>query len=190
MPPRDVVDLSVQAPPTAVPDAAGPALSFDAVYRQQFPYVYRLVARLYGGSEIDDVVQDVFVVVHDKLASFEGRAALTTWLFRIVYRVVGAAVRRERFRRRCLSLFGREAPAPVLYASAEGVVEARSVRRALERLPFKKRSVLVLLEVEGWSCAEIAEHLGVPIDTVYTRLYHARRDLKKALSPASPEAPG
>jgi RNA polymerase sigma-70 factor (ECF subfamily) len=167
-----------------VPDAAETTLSFDEVYEHHFAYVYRLVARLYGGSEIDDVVQDVFVVVHEKLDGFEGRAALTTWLFRITFRVVGTQIRRERFRRRWLALFGQrvEMTSPT-HASDDGAADARAVRDALERLSFKKRAVLVLFEVEGWSCAEIAERLDVPVDTVYTRLHHARKELAAALSP-------
>jgi RNA polymerase sigma-70 factor (ECF subfamily) len=187
MRPRSYVDTSVQAESNAAASAAEAALSFDDVYERYFSYVYRLVARLYGGSEIDDLVQDVFIVVHEKFGSFEGRASPTTWLFQIAYRVVGAQIRKERFRRQWLNLFGLEARTIFLPASAEAVGEARAVRLALERLSFKKRTVLVLFEVEGWSCAEIAERLNVPVDTVHTRLHHARRELARALSPKRDE---
>ena len=54
------------------------------------------------------------------------------------------------------------------------------MKRTLETLSYKKRAVLVLCEVEGWSCAEIGCSLGVPTNTIYTRLYHARREFKRA----------
>ena len=156
---------------------AGERLSFEEVYEKHFDYVYRVISRLSGERDVDDLVQDVFAVVHQRLGDFEGRAQLTTWLFRIALRVVGAHVRRERLRRRCLALFGlgKESPA------ASDPEIARAVRRALDSLSFKKRTVLVLVEVEGWSCTEIGDKLGVPVDTVYTRLYHARRELAHRL---------
>ena len=74
-------------------------LTFEQLYDAYFDFVYRLVARLCGEPHPDDLVQEVFWVVHRRLGRFEGRAKVTTWLFRICYRVVGAHIRRERLRR-------------------------------------------------------------------------------------------
>ena len=132
-------------------------------------------------SEAEDLVQEVFLVVHRRLPEYRREARLTTWLFRIAYRVAGAHVRRERFRRRLLSMFGIEArtiESPA-HAAHDGA-QAEQVRAALAQLSFAKSSVLVLYEVEGWSCQEIADLLAVPLGTVHTRLHHARRDFARA----------
>jgi RNA polymerase sigma-70 factor (ECF subfamily) len=164
-------------------DSVAAPLDFDAVYEAEFDYVYRVVSRLSAGRDVDDLVQEVFFVVHRRLPDFRGDARITTWLFRIAFRVVGAHLRKERVRRRLLHLFGLESaqePQPFQPSVAEHVDDARLVRAALERLSYEKRSALVLFEVEGWSGDEIAAALGVPPGTVYTRLAHARRELKAA----------
>jgi RNA polymerase sigma-70 factor (ECF subfamily) len=167
-----------------VTDRDDDALAFDAVYDRYFDYVHRLVARLAGTSDPDDLVQEVFLVVHRRLRGFEGRASLTTWLFRIAYRVVGAHIRRERLRRALRTALGWESEpvepprGPLLVEQAE---QAAALAAALGSLSWKKRAVIVLHEVEGWPCRDIARRLGVPVDTVYTRLHHARRELATAL---------
>jgi len=169
------------SPLTDTPSLTGSAkLSFDAIYAAEFDYVYRVVSRLVGSSEAEDLVQEVFVVVHRRLPEFRGEARITTWLFQIAYRVAGAHVRRERFRRRLSLLFGlelksREAAQHPSGPSADGEL----VNAALGRLSFEKRSALVLHEVEGWTCEEIAESIGIPVGTVHTRLHHARRDFAR-----------
>ncbi|MBA3397572.1 MAG: RNA polymerase sigma factor, partial [Deltaproteobacteria bacterium] len=155
-------------------------LEFDAVYEAQFDYTYRVVVRLAGIEHAEDLTQEVFAVVHRRLQEFEGRAKLTTWLFQIAYRVVGAHLRRERLRRLC---FGptRDADdhdAATSATALRGLVQAEdsaALARALAKLPWKKRAVLVLHEVEEWSGELIAERLGIPVATVWTRLHHARK---------------
>lgn len=167
----------------AEPLAPASALDFDAVYEAEFDYVFRIVSRLAGGGDVEDLVQEVFVVAHRRLPEFRGDARLTTWLFRIAYLVVGAHVRHDRARRRVLHFFGLESQGsnPAFgRTDAERTEEARWVRAALERLSFEKRSALVLFEVEGWSGEEIAAGASVPVATVYTRLLHARREFKVA----------
>lgn len=166
---------------SAVSENAPAELTFEAIYETEFDYVYRILARLVGAPEAEDLVQEVFLVVHRRLPEYRREARLTTWLFRIAYRVAGAHVRRERFRRRLLSMFGIEArtienPAQAAHDGAD----AQQVRAALAQLSFAKSSVLVLYEVEGWSCQEIADLLAVPLGTVHTRLHHARRDFARA----------
>ncbi len=185
--------------PNAPRDAAPPegaraaAPSFADVYEQHFDYVHRLVVRLAlsSGSDHEDLVQEVFAVVHARLHAFEGRALLTTWLFQIAYRVVGAHIRKERVRRFALRAFALERHDDHQPPSAPGRIDggrrARALAQALDALPMKKRSALVLFEIEGWSCAEIAEKMGIPVDTVYTRLHHARAELARRVARALKE---
>jgi RNA polymerase sigma-70 factor (ECF subfamily) len=178
---------SLREVPIALPRTAAVSLvterpvGFDDVYEAEFAFVYRVVSRLAGSSHVEDLVQEVFEVVHRRLPEFRGEARLSTWLFRIAYRTVGAQVRRERLRRRVRELFGRETELDGAdVAVAEELDRARRVRSALERLSFDKRSALVLFEVEGCSAQEIAEAAGVPIGTIYRRLHEARREFRAA----------
>ena len=164
--------------------AQAEVLDFDTVYAQQFEYVYRVIVRLAGRSHAEDLAQDVWAVVHRRLAQFEGRAKITTWLFQIAYHVVGNHIRREQVRRGFLALVGRpveEAHEPSAARALEHAEDAARLTRAVAALPWKQRAVLVLHEVEGWSCETIAERLDVPVATVYTRLHHARKRLAAAL---------
>jgi RNA polymerase sigma-70 factor (ECF subfamily) len=137
--------------------------------------VYRVVARLAGSGDIEDLVQEVFFVVHRRLGEFRGEARVSTWLFRIAYRVVGAHIRRERLRRRMRELFGRGVELATAPNAPEDELDRKGrVERALARLSFDQRSALVLFEVEGWSASEIAEAVGAPVGTVYRRLHDAR----------------
>jgi RNA polymerase sigma-70 factor (ECF subfamily) len=156
----------------------GNAFTFDAVYLAEFDFVYRVVSRLARSEDIDDLVQEVFLVVHRRLAEFRGDARLSTWLFRIAYRVVGAHIRRERIRRRAREFFGfeRSHPAP------EPTDEQARVRTALDELSYDRRSVLVLFEVEGWTAKEIASSFGIPEGTVYRRIHDARAAFRRAYS--------
>jgi RNA polymerase sigma-70 factor, ECF subfamily len=158
--------------------------SFDVVYRHHFRQVHRWIRRLAPGADAEDLCQDVFVVVHRQLAQFEGRARISTWLFQITYRVVGAYVRRERTRRVAHTLLSWAQPSatsPALDPAVQSE-EASAVRAALATLPLKHRSVLVLFELEQWTCQDISVALCVPIETVYSRLHYARRKLAQKVA--------
>ena len=164
--------------------AADATLDFDEVYAEHFDYVYRVIVRLAGRANAEDLAQDVWAIVHRRLVEFEGRARLSTWLFQIAYHVVGNHIRRERVRRAFLGLVGRavdEPHEPSAARALELAEDAARLARAVAQLAWKQRAVLVLHEVEGWSCEVIAERMGVPVATVYTRLHHARKRLAAAL---------
>ena len=160
-------------------------LSFDQVYDAHFDYTYRVVVRLAGVAHAEDLTQEVFAVVHRRLGEFEGRAKLTTWLFQIAYRVVGAHLRRERMRQLLFGAADDEAVSASTSATAlrglERAEDSMALARALGRLAWKKRAVLVLHEVEEWSGEMIAERMGIPVATVWTRLHHARKELAAAV---------
>jgi RNA polymerase sigma-70 factor (ECF subfamily) len=150
------------------------------LYVSHFDFVYG-VARKLGTppEEIEDVVQDVFLVVFRKIDTFrQGR--LSTWIYRICANVVSDRHRRRRVRRRFASLESwlvpKPTPAPTPEQNAERVASQRAVRLVLEKMAAKKREVLALYEIDGLSGDEIAERLGCPPATVRTRLYHARRE--------------
>jgi RNA polymerase sigma-70 factor (ECF subfamily) len=155
--------------------------------------VFNLAARLLGdGEEARDVAQDVFLQVYRTLGRFEGRSSLKTWIYRIV---VNQCHNRRRFWRRRRR--DREEPldertganeaSPPGADSASPFEEvlrrerAQRVQAALLELSFDHRAALVLREVEGLGCEEIARLLGVAEGTVKSRLSRAREALRRRL---------
>lgn len=152
--------------------------AWKELYDAHFDFVYRVARRLgTPASEAEDVVHDVFLVVHKKLDQFtEGR--LTTWLYRITANVVSDRHRRRRVRDAFTEMagwFGGDAPEDP-ERLAERSSATRAVERVLERMSPKKREVFALYELEQLSGEEIAERAGIPLNTVWTRLFHARKE--------------
>lgn len=173
---------------------AGDAEAFARLVGLHEGMVYNLAARLLGdGEEAKDVAQEVFLQVYRQLGRFEGRSSLKTWIYRIV---VNQCHNRRRFWRRHkrdqeVELDERlAAPASRAqgawlaspYEQARREERARVVQKALLRLSFEQRSVLVLREVEGLSCEEVAAALRIPDGTVKSRLSRAREALRQQLT--------
>ena len=155
--------------------------------------MWRTVRRLgLQGAAIDDVVQEVFVVVHRRLDTFEERASAKTWLYGIVRRVV--ADHRRTLRRKPdrgagapqgpeLDTVASEGQGPE--ASAEQSERVRLLHRLLGELDEDKREVFVLSELEGLTLAEIAQALDANPNTIASRLRAARRQFEAALDRAT-----
>lgn len=163
------------------PFATPPHAQIAALYLEHFKFVWRSLRRLgVRESSVDDAVQDVFLVAHRKLGEFEGRSSHRVWLFAIALRVA-----REHYRRE-----GRLAldEAAVVAAAAfdDNSVELRQrvqlLDTLLHALSAPQREVFVMAEVEGFSAPEIAEALGVKLNTVYSRLRLGRRQFESALA--------
>ncbi len=168
------VGLGAQGDQTSPPHAA--RLGFEEIYAQHAGFVFR-VLRGMGVSEAsaDDAVQDVFLVVHRRLAEFDGRARVTTWLFQIALHV-GLSYRRKERRARdqtpIRDTLEDESGSPL--AHAERVQVLGRLQQVLDGLDDEKRAALVLSEIEQLTAPEIAELTGIPLNTVYTRLRRAR----------------
>ncbi len=157
----------------------GPEALTDAVVRTS-PRLVRLAARILGDlAEAEDVVQDAYLRAQESLAEgrFDGRASLSTWLYRIV---ANLAVDTLRKRKR------REQPADVGEPSdfgGEAALQARLALRELDswlaELPHEQRAALVLSAMEGQSNAEIARILGTSEGAIEQRLVRARATLRK-----------
>src|SRR5262245_27548319 len=161
-------------------------LEVRKIYREHARFVWLSLQRLGVQSfDLDDIAQDVFMVVHRRLGSFDRRARITTWLFGICMRVAANYRRRRRWAREVLA-GGSEDERPSSLAAADDILVRREQRevagRALHRLEVAKRATFVRFEIESLSCLEIAEVMNVPGGTVYSRLHSARRQLEKNLS--------
>jgi RNA polymerase sigma-70 factor (ECF subfamily) len=154
---------------------------FEAFYVEHVELVRRVLARLLGPhAGVDDAIQEVFLVAFRKRASFEGHAQPSTWLYAIARRVALSTRRQARVR----AWLGLDAaPEPADPRTPHTLFEQRAAAvqlyRLLEQLADKKRTVWILYELEGLSGETIAQVVGCPIKTVWTRLYHARRELQE-----------
>jgi RNA polymerase sigma-70 factor (ECF subfamily) len=167
--------------PTA---AAAVGLSFREVHERHADFVWRSLQRLgVRAMDLEDQMQEVFIVAHRRLASFDGSSELTTWLFGICLRVAVAHRRRAHVRRETTTHDG-EPPEPGESSDPEQSALEREARDELEALlsglDLEKRAVFVMFEIEGFTAPEIANVMGTPVGTVYSRLATARGEVEKA----------
>ena len=169
---------------TAVAAPRLPIPSFAEVYDEHFGFVWRTVRQLgVQGATIDDVVQETFIVVHRRLAEFEGRSSLKTWLYGIVRRIVRDE-RRRVTRKPTSPVDDYDAIAGEGHDpgnQAERAEAARLLLRLLAELSDDRREVFVLVELEQMTAPEVAEATGTNVNTVYTRLRAARGDFAAAV---------
>jgi RNA polymerase sigma-70 factor (ECF subfamily) len=165
-------------------------LVFADVYKEYFGFVWRSARGLgVRPSALDDVVQEIFVVVHRRLPEFAARSSVRTWLSGIVLNVVRHH-RRSVLRKSPHELSTETPPDPdALRAHGSDPYEAvalaegtRVLQRLLDELDDDKREVLVLAELEEMPVPEIAEALGLKLNTAYSRLRIAREELDRALA--------
>jgi RNA polymerase sigma-70 factor (ECF subfamily) len=180
----------VRSPGTAAArtDPADDSLSIERVYREQHAFVWRNARRLGCADEwVDDAVQEVFLVAARRLHELTSDSSLRGWLFAITFRVVQRLQRdRARYRARVHRFGTGQADASVPSHEAANHA-ARQLRELLQQLDESKRVVLILVELEGMTSAEVAAVLGIPQGTVDTRLRAARQKLHQLA--ASHDAP-
>ena len=179
--------LTLRMPSLALPLETLPELavpSFDEVYTAHFAFVWR-VLRTFGvpDSVLEDAAQDVFVVVHRRLPEFEGRSAITTWLFAIARRVAGP--HRWRVDRRTEQLaeqLDEHLPGPSdPFAALSRAQAAATVMTILDEMDEDKRIVFALVELEQLSVPEVARMLDINLNTAYSRLRLARQTFETAV---------
>jgi RNA polymerase sigma-70 factor, ECF subfamily len=188
------VDLNATEGQAAQPpqNSRAEPLTFEEVYDDNVDFVWRVVARLgVRPAAVEDVVQEVFVVVHRKLGEFQGMSSVRTWLFQIARGAVynhRRTVRRketpttpsdtdESFDVERVPARGESSP-EMAAARAQAV---RLLHAILSDMDDQKREVFVLAELEQLPAPEIAEAIGVNVNTVYSRLRLAREAFNQAL---------
>ncbi|MGH7284339.1 MAG: RNA polymerase sigma factor [Polyangiaceae bacterium] len=159
---------------------------FRVLYEEHVDFVWRNLRRLgVPESDADDKTQEVFVVAHRRLAEFEDRGfGARAWLFQIALRVASDARRHRRRHPEDADggvAMGRQSVAPDQATSVSLREDLTRLDRALSRIEVGRRAVLVLHEIEELTAPEIADSLGISINTVYSRLRVARAELELAL---------
>ncbi len=159
-------------------------LRLEQLYDRYFDFVWRSLHRLgVSNSELEDAAHDVFLVVHRRIDSFEHRSTIKSWIFGIAIRVA-KVYRQRRPRHKDRNVDAQEIlvcsrGSPEEICAAEEAAEL--VQRILDGMDDEKRAVLILAELERMSGPEIAESLGIPLNTTYSRLRLARRAFEAGL---------
>jgi RNA polymerase sigma-70 factor (ECF subfamily) len=162
-------------------------LDTTSVHAEHAQFAWASLQRLgISGNDLDDLLQEVFVVVHQRLHTFDGSSPMQAWIFGICKRVAAAHRRRAYVRR---ERPGATVPEPTSEESGQDPEQAAAARQSseqltaiLDELELEKRAVFVMFEIDEMPCEEIAAALGVPVGTVYSRLHAARKAFQKALS--------
>jgi RNA polymerase sigma factor (sigma-70 family) len=160
------------------------------LFERHEPALRRYLGRLgFGASDADDLVQATFLEVMRAAKRFDPVHAAAPWLFGIA--TMMARRQRRSLMRSALRLaewtrLMRREPVLTPAAIVEGSAAEQRFAGALARLSPKKREVFILITLEGLSGEAAAAALGIPINTLWTRLHHARVELRKALEEPSP----
>ena len=168
-------------PPASANLVAATAPGFEQIYRDHRRFVWRAVRRLgVADGDVEDQCQLVFEVVHRQLPGFRGASKLSTWLFGIVARVV-SDYRRSAYRHRVVLEDQLEVALPPDQGTGLERAQARAlVDQLLAVLDADKRAALVLCDLDGLEVKDVAQMLGVPAQTVYSRLRVARARVEQA----------
>lgn len=163
--------------------AAGDRTAFETLYRRYFPKLIRFLDRMTRRPNlIEEIVNDTMLIVWQKAHTFHPTCKVSTWIFGIAYRKALKAIR------------GIDEPLECDFDACEGDAghepenEARHhelheiLTQALDMLSPEHRAVVCLTYYHGLDYAEIADIMGCPVNTVKSRMFHARRRLESLLS--------
>lgn len=166
---RDAVDVELAV--------SGDGAAFERLYHRHVGRVHSMTRWLMGQEDVDDVLQDVFVRMWEKLHTFKGQAAFSTWLHRLATNVIlrrraERSTRSERYGGSMVELdrarSGRATPG--LKVDLEAAVAG---------LPARAREVFVLHDMTGYKHEEIGNLLGISPGTSRSQLHHARMALRE-----------
>ncbi|TWU39870.1 ECF RNA polymerase sigma factor SigE [Novipirellula aureliae] len=155
--------------------AAGDRTAQRLIYEATSDRVFRLMVRMVGQQDADDLTQQTFVRAFTKLDQFNGESKFETWLYRLATNEALQHLRREKHRRTKELVVE---PTARHIDQVEQYERAATVRTALDRLDPELRAIFTLKEESGLSYQEIAVTLGIPEGTVGSRLNRARRELR------------
>jgi RNA polymerase sigma-70 factor (ECF subfamily) len=165
---------------------------FRDVFEREFDYVWLSLRRLgVGERDLEDVAQDVFVQVHRRLDDYDPRRPIRPWLFAFAFR---CASDWRRLGRNRLEMLGERsepvASAPDAFETMARAEDRELVLRALESVDVERRAVFILYELDECPMKDIAESLGIPLFTAYSRLRVARDEFSAAVLRLRPSLRG
>jgi RNA polymerase sigma-70 factor (ECF subfamily) len=168
--------------------------AFAVLFEGLRPMAQAVAFRLAGANDMEDVVMDAFLKAWQSLPAFQGRSSLRTWMYRLIYNAAVDRVRaRKRRREQPMADRGRDGETGRAEAAVEDATQpgpddivarrdmTEAVSRAMQRLSPEHRIVLELRYVEGLSYGEMAAATGSSMGTVMSRLFYAKRRLRRQL---------
>lgn len=165
-----------------------PVPTLQTIYKEYFTFVWSSARHLGAtGDAIDDVVQDVFIVIHHKLATLQRPESLRSWIYGIVRRTVSDYRRSRRTRDAAGARLGaeyksRQPSQPSPLEMAERSAELELLESVLSELDETKREVFVMVEVLEMTVPEVVQALEIPLNTAYSRLRLARQSFEEVLA--------
>ena len=174
---------------------SGEVSPFAAVYRQYFDFVWCSVRRLgVSSASMDDVVQEVFIVIHSRLHTVQHPEALRSWIYGVARRTVSGYHRARRVKEASGAALAVEPSAQPRPRTPLDVVEQNDqvmlLFNLLEELDEPKREVFSMVELDELTVPEIAEILEIPLNTAYSRVRAARQAFEEALARHSARSEG
>ena len=181
-------DSAARAVQATAPSVGQPVPPFETIYHQYFDFVWSMTVRLgVPRGATDDVVQEIFMVIHARLPTLREPASLRSWIYGIVRRTVSDHHRSQRTRAAFGSALAAEAdlrqtlPQTPLDLTEQSD-QVKVLQSLLDELDPAKREVFVLAELEELSVPEIAEALEIPLNTAYSRLRLAREAFEQRVA--------
>jgi len=157
-----------------------PASSCLDTFDRELDYLFGTLQRLGAHpGDIDDLLQDAFLILYRSWPTLDLTRPLRPWLFGVAFRVVRTH-RRRRARERCQDGLDVEDAGPTPEGALEGQESLALLSAALERVPVGRRSVIIMHDLEGLEVSDIARRLSITKFGVYARLYKGRRELAAA----------
>jgi RNA polymerase sigma-70 factor, ECF subfamily len=158
----------------------GDERAFENLVRQHYHSVYRLAFKWFAVKEdAEDITQEVFVKFARKLSTFNRKSSLKTWLFRVVVNTAKDFARRHSTKRQYEAIYADELGGNNPGLSRQDSIDAYKLHSAIDRLPYKQKTSLLLVMAEGLTHKEAADILKCSETTVSWRIHQARKKLKK-----------
>ena len=154
------------------------------IFDEQFAYVWGTLRRLdVREADLEDQAHEVFMRVHARLAEYDPSRPIRPWLFAFAYRVASDYRRLARHRIEVLGAVPETAdPGLPADAAIQAAQDRALVTAALDSVEIERRAVLMLHEIDEVPVPQIAQALGIPVGTAYSRLRLARQELAAALA--------
>ncbi|RLA05803.1 MAG: hypothetical protein DRQ47_00220 [Gammaproteobacteria bacterium] len=148
------------------------------IFEDYYPYVYRLSFSLCNNaSDAEDIAQDVFIAVINGLPSFRGDAKFSTWVYRITTRIACRHIVKNKHQ----PLTSSHTDTLQSESANEPEITHQQLAKAMNKLSLPLRTVLSLTSIIGLSHQQVADIMGVPVGTIWSRLHSGRKQLAKIL---------
>ncbi|MFV2060150.1 MAG: RNA polymerase sigma factor [Gammaproteobacteria bacterium] len=157
--------------------------AFHTVFSNYYPRLQRFISRLTKNNElIEEIINDVMFVIWQKAGDFKNRSRVSTWIFGIAYNTtLKSLAKQNRHKSTAADDIPEEVDPATPYTKLAQEQQLQQIQNSLEQLSIEHQTVVVLTYIYGYSYIEISEVMSCPVNTVKTRMFHARKNLQSLL---------